>query len=86
MPQEFLQQKVVVDLRSPYVCIGTLTGIDELHLELKDADLHDLRDTKTSRENYVVAAKNTGVKHNRKRVLIVRADVAAISLLSDVME
>jgi hypothetical protein len=86
MPAEFLQQKVIVDLRSPYVCIGTLTAIDELHLELRDADLHDLRDTKTSRENYVVAAKSTGVKHNRKRVLLVRADVAAISLLSDVVE
>ncbi len=86
MPQQFLQQNVVIDLRSPFVCLGTLTGVDELYLELQDADLHDLRDTKTSRENYVVAAKMTGIKHNRKRIYLVRADVVAIGLLSDVME
>jgi hypothetical protein len=86
MPQQFLKQKVVVDLRSPFVCLGTLTGVDESYLELQDADLHDLRDTKTSRENYVVAAKTTGIKHNRKRIYLVRADVVAIGLLSDVME
>jgi hypothetical protein len=85
MLEEFLEQKVVIDLRSPFVCLGILTGIDELHLELRDADLHDLRDTRTSRENYVAAAKATGIKHNRKYLLIVRSDVAAIARLKDVV-
>ena len=43
MLTEFIEQKVVVDLRSPFVCIGTLLRIDELYLELRNADLHDLR-------------------------------------------
>ena len=84
MLEDFVGQKVVVDLRSPYVCLGTLTEIDDIHLALRDADLHDLRDTATSRENYVVAAKNTGIKPNRKRLLLVRADVVAIARLKDV--
>jgi hypothetical protein len=86
MLEEFISQKVVVDLRSTYVALGTLQRVDELHLELKNADLHDLRDTDTTRENYVAASFSTGIKRNRKRVLIVRADVVAISKLEDVVD
>src|SRR5262245_22566658 len=86
MLDEFINQKVVVDLRSTFVCIGTLLRFDELHLELKNADFHDLRDTDTTRENYVVESKATGIKRNRKRVLVVRAEVVAIARLEDVAE
>ena len=85
MLEEFLDKEVVIDLRSSFVCLGTLTAIEELFLELRNADLHDLRDTNTSRENYVAAAMATGIKRNRKRVLIVRADVVAIARLKDVV-
>ena len=53
---------------------------------MADADLHDLRDTQTSRENYVAASSATGIKRNRKRVLLVRADIAAVSRLEDVVD
>lgn len=85
MIEEMIGQKVVVDLRSPFVCLGTLLRIDELHFEMKNADLHDLRDTATTRELYVVAARHTGIKRNRKRVLVVRAEVVAVSRLEDVV-
>jgi hypothetical protein len=85
MLDEYLEQNVVIDLRSSFVCLGTLVRIDDRHLELVDADLHDLRDTHTSRENYVAAAKATGIKHNRKRLLIVRDEVVAIARLKDVV-
>jgi small nuclear ribonucleoprotein (snRNP)-like protein len=84
MLDEMLGEKVVIDLRSPFVCLGTLVRFDDHYLELKGADLHDLRDTDTSRENYVAASVATGIKRNRKRVLLVRADVIAISRLGDV--
>jgi small nuclear ribonucleoprotein (snRNP)-like protein len=86
MLEEFLEQKIVIDLRSSFVCLGTLTGFDDLHLEVCQADLHDLRDTHTSRENYVAAVKATGIKPNRKRLLLVRAEVVAIGRLKDVVE
>ena len=86
MLEEFIGQKVVIDLRSTFVCLGTLQRVDDHHLELKHADLHDLRDTETTRENYVAASMATGIKRNRKRVLIVRAEVAAISKLEDVVD
>ena len=46
-------QIVVVDLKSPYVCLGTLANCDDLFLELVDADLHDFRDSTATREVYV---------------------------------
>ena len=81
-----IDQKVVVDFRSEFVCLGTLKGYDEHFLELRNADLHDLRDTETSRENYVAASVTTGIKRNRRRVLVSRADVVAVSKFEDVVD
>ena len=84
MLDEYVGEKVVVDLKSPYVCLGTLSRFDDRFLEMKAADFHDLRDTDTTRENYVAASVTTGVKRNRKKVLLFREDVVAISRLVDV--
>lgn len=86
MLQELIGQQVVIDLSQPYVCMGTLRGFDNTWLELRNADLHDLRDTQTSRENYVAASRATGIKRNRKRVLVVRSEIVAIGLLADVVD
>ncbi|HKI37939.1 MAG TPA: hypothetical protein VKA46_39155 [Gemmataceae bacterium] len=85
MLEEFMNEKVVIDLRSPFVCLGTLVRFDEHWLELRNADLHDVRDTDTSRENYVAAARATGIKRNRKRVLVMRTEVVAVSRFEDVV-
>jgi hypothetical protein len=86
MLHQLIGELVVIDLRSPYVCLGTLLAIDEHFLELKNADLHDLRDTDTSRENYVAASVATGIKRNRKRVMVFRTDVVAVARLEDVVD
>jgi hypothetical protein len=86
MLDDFLGKVVVVDLRSPFVCLGTLHRLDDLHLDMRNADLHDLRDTDSTREYYVAASRLTGVKRNRKRVLIVRSEVVALSCLDDVVD
>lgn len=86
MLDEFLNTKVVVDLLGHYVCLGKLTRYDDHFLELKNADLHDLRDTETTRELYIADSVATGIKRNRKRVLIRRSEVVAISLLDDVVD
>jgi hypothetical protein len=86
MLDELIDAVVVIALRSPYVCLGTLKRVDENFLELKNADLHDFRDSDTTHENYVAAARATGVKRNRKRIFIVRADIVAVSKLEDVVD
>ena len=84
MIQELVGEQVVIDFGSTFVCLGTLLRCDDHFLEVKNADLHDLRDTQTSRENYVAASKATGIKRNRKRVLLVRRDIVAVARLDDV--
>lgn len=86
MLQEYIGQKVVADLRSTFVCIGTLAGIDDHFLDVRNADFHDLRDTETTRELYVAESLATGIKRNRKRVLVCRSDVVAVSRLEDVVD
>jgi small nuclear ribonucleoprotein (snRNP)-like protein len=86
MLDELLDQKVVIDLVSPYVCLGKLTRYDDHFLELKNVDLHDLRDTETTRENYIADSATTGIKRNRKRVFLRRSEVVAISKLEDVVD
>ena len=86
MLDEFLKREVVIDFRSEYVCLGTLVRYDDTVLELRNADLHDLRDTDTSRENYVAASLATGIKRNRKRILVFRTEIVAISRLDEVAD
>lgn len=86
MLEELIEQRVVIDLRGEFVCLGTLSRVDDHFLELRNADLHDLRDTETTRENYVASSIATGIKRNRRRLLLVRAEIIAVSRLEDVVD
>ncbi len=86
MIAEYLDQKVVIDLHSPFVCLGTLKRVDDGFFEIINADLHDLRDTNTSRENYIAESKLTGIKRNRKKILVSRRDIISVSLLAEVVD
>jgi hypothetical protein len=77
---------VVLDVRSTYVIVGTLIGQDHRYLILEDADVHDLRDSASTREMYVVEIKRHGVGSNRKRVLVSRDEIVSVSALDDVVE
>lgn len=79
-------QIVVLDLASPYVCIGLLNSADETYFHLLDADLHDFRDSAATRENYVHDSVRLGIRRNRKQVLVRRADVVAVTRFADVSE
>ena len=85
MLDDLVGQRVVVDMRERFVCLGQLQRFDETFLELRNADLHDFRDTDTARENYVAASRATGIKRNRKRLLLVRAEVVAVTRFEDVV-
>jgi hypothetical protein len=81
-----LDAEVVLDVSSPYVILGTLTAVDALHVVLRDADVHDLRDSKTTRELYVLQARRHGVRCNRTRVCVRRDEIVGWSRLADVVE
>ncbi|MBI1347875.1 hypothetical protein GC163_16490 [bacterium] len=79
-------EALVLDLGSPYVILGTLEQADTLFVTLLDADVHDLRDSKTTRELYVLEARRHGIRCNRHRVSVRLDDIVSLSRLSDVVE
>ena len=79
-------QIVVLDLSSPYVCIGRLVAADDLHYLVADADLHDFRDSIVTRENYVYDSIRLGIRRNRKQVWVRRDEVVAITRFADIAE
>jgi small nuclear ribonucleoprotein (snRNP)-like protein len=82
--ESLLGKIVVVDFKSTYVCLGTLVGCDSQFLELRDADLHDFRDSPASREVYVHDSIRLGIRRNRSRVLIRREDVVALTRFDEI--
>lgn len=82
---ELVGKTIVVDLSSLYVIAGTLVGQDQHYLFLEDADVHDLRDTTTTRELYVHEMGMHGVAVNRKRILVSRTEVVSLSSLEDII-
>lgn len=84
--QEYVGREVILDVSSPYVYVGTFKGSTLHSVILEDADVHDLRDTSTTRERYVLDAKRLGVNRNRKRVLVRLDEIVSVSALEDVVE
>ncbi|MEX0718541.1 MAG: hypothetical protein WD066_18255 [Planctomycetaceae bacterium] len=83
---QFLGREVVLDVTSQYVFLGTLVAIDRDALVLEEADVHDLRDTQTNRERYVLEARRHGIRANRRRVVVRRDEVVGLSALADVVD
>jgi hypothetical protein len=84
--QDCIGQVVVLDLVSPFVCVGLLVEVDRDCLLLEEADLHDLRDTTTTREAYVLDLRRHGTIANRRRVWVSIREVVSLSRLEDVVD
>lgn len=82
---ELIGQVVVLDLASPWVYIGRLMGEQADYMVLEDVDAHDLRDTTTSREKYVLDCRLHGVTPNRRRTWVNRRDLVGVTRLEDVI-
>ena len=78
-------KEVVIDLASQYVVLGTLISDEGPYLVLEDADVHDLRDSTTNREQYVVEARRHGIQANRKCTRLRKEEVVCIAKLEDVL-
>lgn len=83
--EELFSEWVVLDMSSPFVYLGRLVEQQGDYFVLADADAHDLRDTATTREKYVLAARGHGLNANRRWVWVSVRDVVGISRLDDVV-
>jgi hypothetical protein len=83
---QYGDRQVVVDTVSHFIFLGKLEDVTEHFIALRDADVHDRRESPSMNEKYVLDAKKFGVRVNRKRVHIRLEEVISISLLDDVIE
>jgi hypothetical protein len=84
--ERFVGQIVVLDTQGPLIYIGTLERATEGTLLLVDADVHDSNDSRASKDLYLVETRDLGVRVNRKATLIMRHQVASVSLLRDIVD
>ena len=79
-------EAVVIDVRGPYIYVGTLRGGARDSFVLADADVHACQDSQTTSELYVLEAKKSGIRPNRKIVYVMRSEVLSVSRIEDVVE
>lgn len=78
-------RQVVIDVQAPYVFVGTLEAVDEHSVQLSHVDVHDLRDSNTTRERYLLDTRTDGIRTNRRRVFVQRSQIVSISALDDIL-
>jgi small nuclear ribonucleoprotein (snRNP)-like protein len=83
---ELVGQDVVLDTMGQFVYLGRLRKIDELFIELEDADVHDGGESPSSKEVYIMDARKYGIKKNRRFVFVRASQVVSLSRLADVIE
>jgi hypothetical protein len=83
--QELSGEMVVLDTNSPYIILGRLEREVVNWLVLTEVDVHDLRDTPTTREKYILDSRVHGIRANRKQAWVRLQEVVAVSRLSDVI-
>jgi hypothetical protein len=83
--EQFIGQDVVIDVESQYVFLGRLDVVKPGWLRLTQADVHDLRDSKTTRELYVLDSRTDGIRINRREVVVPTDQIVSMSLLEDVI-
>ena len=84
--EQLVGREVVLDAASMYVYLGRVASFDQRYIVLTEADVHDLRDTSTTRERYVIEARMHGIRPNRSRVIVDLSQIVSISPLEDVID
>jgi ferredoxin-fold anticodon binding domain-containing protein len=83
--EHLVGKEIVIDVDSPFVYVGVLESVTTASLILTNADVHDLRDSTTSREIYIRDARVHGIQPNREAVIVRQERVLSVSLLKDVI-
>ncbi|MCK5579150.1 MAG: hypothetical protein KAI63_06475 [Planctomycetes bacterium] len=83
---DFIGQNVVVDTNSSYVYLGKLVDATEHSITLSDVDIHDHQESSSTKEQYIINTKKSGIKKNRQHVVVRTSFIVSLSNLNDVIE
>jgi small nuclear ribonucleoprotein (snRNP)-like protein len=84
--ERMIGETVVLDVAAPFVYLGTLQSFNSSFLVLADADVHDLRDSESTRELYLLSSARDGVRRNRRHVTVRWDTVLSLSTLDDIVD
>jgi hypothetical protein len=77
-------KKIVLDTNSSWTYIGTLEEVTDHCAILSEVDVHDNKDTPSSKEMYIWQSSTSGIKANRNRAFINLDFAVSFSLLEDI--
>ncbi len=80
---EFIGKVVLLDTESRWLYVGRLKKITSDYFIMEDVDAHDLTETSTTRRDYLVEIRETGLVANRKLVMVRKEKIVGFSLLED---
>jgi hypothetical protein len=79
-------EEIVMDTQGPLIFIGRLVETGPTHVALADADVHDTNDSRASKDLYILETRDLGIRVNRTLAVVMRSQVASVSLLRDVAD
>jgi len=83
--KEVIGEKVVIDTNSPYIYLGKIVDCNNWFITLEDVDVHDQKEGRATKEQYINESAKTGIKINRKRVVICKDQIISFSRLDEVI-
>jgi len=78
-------EQVVLDTKGPFLYIGTLERVECGTVLLSEVDVHDLRESSSSADLYLIETLKHGVRTNRKSVYVLTREIVSISRLTDIV-
>ncbi len=80
----FVGKKVVIDTDSPNIYLGVIESVNENSVVLVSVDVHDSKDTISTKDVYIMDTAQHGVRDNRKKVHLCLSRIVSISELDDI--
>lgn len=83
---KFLSRTVVLDTETGWIYIGVLEDEDDRYYFLSDVDAFDISEVNMTKHEYLVKVKRDGLTVNRKKTVVAKEHVIALTLLEDIIE
>lgn len=82
----FISKRIVLDTSTNWIYIGVLEDEDRDYYYLSDADAFDVSEVNMTKHEYLVRIKKDGLVINRRKTIVAKEKVIAITLLEDIIE
>lgn len=83
--KKVIGEKIIIDTNTSYIYLGKLLTCNDWFITLEDVDVHDQKEGSATKEQYINEVAKTGIKTNRKRVMIRKDQIISFSRLDDVI-